>query len=129
MFVRTLFLVGRMDEGVEIAELELDGGFETMPTSDIPHRLYDLLAVLDGALMVVGHLEYKKVREIELFRWARVHTKYREWEHYILFQKYLQRPLFRSTLRAVAAQKAAFIVQQQQGGSGDPIAKATLHHA
>ena len=46
-----------MDEGVEVAVLELHRGLDAVAAGDLAHLGDDAQAVLDVALVVVGHLE------------------------------------------------------------------------
>ena len=53
-----------MDEGVEVAVLQLHRGLDAVAAGDLGHLLDDAQAVVDVALVVVGHLEdEEKVRE------------------------------------------------------------------
>ena len=57
--------VARMDEAVEIAELELDRRAHAMFVHHLRMAADDLQAMLDRALMVVGEIEHEQIAKIE----------------------------------------------------------------
>ena len=63
-------LVVRVDEAVELTELELDRGSDPVFVGYVRDGLNDLLAVIDAALVIVGKVEDEEVSKIE----RRVHV-------------------------------------------------------
>ena len=57
--------VGGMNHGLELPELEFDGGPDALGLCNPCQLLDDSPAVLDPPLMIVGHLEDEEITEIE----------------------------------------------------------------
>jgi hypothetical protein len=58
--------VRRVDERVEVAELELQDAAHAMAPSVLTHRRNDLTAVLDLALVIVSEVEDEQVPKVKL---------------------------------------------------------------
>src|SRR6185503_14462871 len=77
MLVVALLLVLRVDEGIQVAELEFHGRLELVAFRYLADRLDYLLAVLNRALMIVGHLENKEIVEVEFLVERRGHRMFK----------------------------------------------------
>jgi hypothetical protein len=61
-----LLYVCRMNKRIQIAKLEFDAGFHAVLFNNFRELVDDLKAVINGALMVIRHLQGKKVGKVEL---------------------------------------------------------------
>lgn len=59
-----------MNECIEVAELQLHTRLHVVLFHNLRHLSNDLKSVINGALMVICHLERKEVGKIELLGWG-----------------------------------------------------------
>ena len=66
VLVVTLFPVARMDEGVELAELELEGAPDSLLARHLSDPADYAERMLDAALVIIGQVKYEEIAEIKL---------------------------------------------------------------